>query len=71
MGNEPAFQLETERLRLRPYTTNDIDDLLQILGDPETMTYYPEPYSREGTLGWIEATCDGIRWTVSGCGPWN
>jgi len=46
--------LETARLRLRRYGPDDADDLFEILGDPETMRYYPEPYSREGTLRWIE-----------------
>ena len=68
MGSKPEVRLETERLRLRPYTANDVDDLFQILGDPETMTYYPEPYSRERTLGWIE---DNMRrYDVDGFGLW-
>ena len=58
MGKETGFRLETERLRLRPYTLDDLDDLFGILGDPETMQYYPEPNSREGTLEWIE---DNVR----------
>jgi RimJ/RimL family protein N-acetyltransferase len=53
-----GFVLETERLRLRRYGPDDADDLFEILGDPETMQYYPEPNSREGTLEWIE---DNVR----------
>lgn len=53
METRPAFLLETERLRLRPYSLGDVDDLFEILGDPETMRYYPAPYDRDGTLRWI------------------
>jgi RimJ/RimL family protein N-acetyltransferase len=39
VGKETGFRLETERLRVRPYTLDDLDALFGILGDPETMTY--------------------------------
>jgi RimJ/RimL family protein N-acetyltransferase len=68
VGKESGFQLETERLRLRPYTLDDLDALFEILGDPETMTYYPEPYSRDRTLGWIENNVR--RYEVDGFGLW-
>jgi RimJ/RimL family protein N-acetyltransferase len=45
---------ETERLRLRELTLDDLDDLHRILGDAETMRFYPEPKTREGTRAWIE-----------------
>jgi len=62
------FVLETERLRLRPYRLEDLDDLLGILGDPDTMLYYPAPYSREGTLEWIQ---DNLRrYREDGFGLW-
>jgi RimJ/RimL family protein N-acetyltransferase len=65
---ESGFRLETERLRLRPYTLDDLDALFGILGDPETMTYYPEPYTRAGTLRWIQ---DNLRrYVVDGFGLW-
>jgi ribosomal-protein-alanine N-acetyltransferase len=68
VGNETEFLLETERLRLRRYAFGDLDDLFEILGDPESMTYYPEPYSRDRTLGWIE---DNVRrYEVDGFGLW-
>ena len=44
---------ETERLRLREYTPDDLDALYEILSDPETMRHYPAPYSREKTARWI------------------
>ncbi|HVH53691.1 MAG TPA: GNAT family N-acetyltransferase [Actinomycetota bacterium] len=68
MVDDREFLLETERLRLRPYTFGDLDDLFEIVGDPQTMTYYPEPYSRDRTLGWIE---DNVRrYEVDGFGLW-
>ena len=45
---------ETERLVLRPLTRRDVDALHAVLGDPETMTYYPHPFSFEETEKWIE-----------------
>ena len=62
------FVLETERLRLRRYRRTDIDDLQTILGDPETMRYYPEPYNRDRVIEWIE---DNIRrYREDGSGLW-
>jgi RimJ/RimL family protein N-acetyltransferase len=57
--NDPAaarepFRLETERLVLRTLTMADVDDLAAVLGDPETMRFYPAPKSRAETVGWIE-----------------
>ncbi len=46
-----GFLLETARLRLRSFGPDDVDDLFEVLGDPETIRYYPQPYSRDGTLG--------------------
>lgn len=68
METRPTFMLETERLRLRPYSVDDVDDLFEILGDPETMRYYPAPYDRDRTLGWIR---DNIwRYGKDGFGLW-
>ena len=46
--------LETKRLYLRQLTLDDTDDLYEILSDPEAMRYYPAPFTREQTIGWIE-----------------
>jgi len=51
---DAAFTLLTDRLRLRPLTLDDIDPLLAILGDAETMRWYPKPYDRHGVVEWIE-----------------
>lgn len=46
--------LETKRLILREMTPNDVDDLLEVLSDPETMQFYPQPFDRQMTQAWIE-----------------
>ena len=48
------FELLTERLRMRPYRIDDLDDFHAIVGDPETMRFYAEPFSRDGAREWIE-----------------
>lgn len=62
------FLLETERLRLRPYTGDDLDDLASIVGDAVTMRYYPRPFSREDASSWIERNLR--RYTDDGHGLW-
>jgi RimJ/RimL family protein N-acetyltransferase len=46
--------LETDRLILRQLTLDDTDDLAEVLSDPQAMRYYPAPFTREQTIGWIE-----------------
>ncbi len=54
MNDVSDLQLQTKRLVLRPYSSGDLESLHRFLGDPETMSYYPEPYSRERVQGVIE-----------------
>src|SRR5687767_7667291 len=60
--------LETDRLSLRPLRLEDVDDLHQVLGDPETMRFYPEPFSRELVQAWIEDSVS--RYEADGFGLW-
>jgi RimJ/RimL family protein N-acetyltransferase len=53
--------LETERLRLRPYRLDDLDDLAAMLGDAEHMTYYPAPFGREDAQGWLDRQLERYR----------
>jgi ribosomal-protein-alanine N-acetyltransferase len=62
------FLLETEQVRLRLYTTDDLDDLAGIVGDAVTMRYYPRPFSREEASNWIERNLR--RYTEDGHGLW-
>jgi RimJ/RimL family protein N-acetyltransferase len=48
------FTLETGRLVLRELTLADVDDLLEVLGDPDSMRFYPHPFSRDEVVRWIE-----------------
>ena len=56
-----AFELETERLRLRPLKLDDVDALHRVLGDAETMKWYPAPFTREETLEWIQRWLDSYQ----------
>jgi len=46
--------LETERLILREYRNEDINDLYEIIGNKENMSFYPKPYSYNDTQRWID-----------------
>jgi [ribosomal protein S5]-alanine N-acetyltransferase len=48
------MQLETARLVLRPMTPADEPALSTVLGDAETMRWYPRPYSSNEVREWIE-----------------
>ena len=46
-----TWPLRTARLELRPFTADDVDDLLSIHGDPEAVRFVPfEPRDRAGTV---------------------
>lgn len=53
--------LETENLKLRELTIEDLPKLFHILSDEETMQFYPRPYSQEEVRGWIERSLDSYR----------
>ena len=48
------FRLETERLCLRPYREEDVDDLHAMFSDSEHMTWYPAPFTREESEAWLQ-----------------
>jgi ribosomal-protein-alanine N-acetyltransferase len=62
------FRLETDRLVLREYRMEDIDDIAAILGDPETMQYYPAPFTRARSQEWIEWSLKS--YAADGFGLW-
>ncbi|NJK71897.1 MAG: GNAT family N-acetyltransferase, partial [Synechococcaceae cyanobacterium SM2_3_60] len=45
--------LEPKQLVLREMTPNDVDDLLEVLSNPEAMQFYPQPFDRAMTEAWI------------------
>ncbi|MBP1993766.1 GNAT family N-acetyltransferase [Paenibacillus eucommiae] len=60
--------IETSRLLLRHYTHEDLHSLYTIFSDPETMTYYPAPFSMQQTQNWIQRNID--RYEHDGFGLW-
>jgi ribosomal-protein-alanine N-acetyltransferase len=60
--------LETERLVLRSFDAEDLDPLHEILGDAETMRFYPAPFTLEDTAQWIER--NQRRYVDDGFGLW-
>ncbi|MBI4260928.1 MAG: GNAT family N-acetyltransferase [Actinobacteria bacterium] len=53
---------------LRRYRPDDLDALLGILGDPETMRYYAHPFTAEESKLWIDRQLD--RYERDGFGLW-
>jgi [ribosomal protein S5]-alanine N-acetyltransferase len=53
-ASPPDRILETERLLIRRLREPDVDALHAVLGDAETMRYYPAPFDRDGCAAWIE-----------------
>jgi ribosomal-protein-alanine N-acetyltransferase len=49
-----ATVLDTERLYLRELQPSDVDQMFEVLGDPETMRFYPDAKTRQETAAWIE-----------------
>jgi ribosomal-protein-alanine N-acetyltransferase len=60
--------LETSRLLLREFLSEDADALALVLSDPETMQYYPAPYDRAGVERWIAHNRE--RYKKDGVGLW-
>jgi RimJ/RimL family protein N-acetyltransferase len=49
------MHLETERLRLRPFHADlsDVPAMVEVLGDPVSMRFYPRPFDEPGVTAWI------------------
>jgi RimJ/RimL family protein N-acetyltransferase len=58
---DDAFEIVTERLRLRPYRPEDLDELHAMFSDPEHMRWFPAPFGREESLAWLERQVAGHR----------
>ena len=46
--------LETDRLRLREFTLDDLDELAAMVADGEQMRFYPATRTRDEARTWIE-----------------
>ncbi len=60
--------IETQRLILREFKADDLDDLHAILSDPELMKHYPAPFTREKSQRWIEWNLEN--YAAYGFGLW-
>lgn len=60
--------ITTDRLRLREMTHGDLDFVAGIVGDPETMRFYPQVYDRDEARGWIDRQL--VRYERDGHGLW-
>ncbi|WP_164233682.1 GNAT family N-acetyltransferase [Microbacterium hydrocarbonoxydans] len=58
----------TDRLRFREMSTDDLDAMAALLGDPEVMAFYPAPKTREESRAWIEGNRE--RYAEHGHGLW-
>ncbi|MCR6112515.1 GNAT family N-acetyltransferase [Bacillus sp. A301a_S52] len=60
--------IETKRLLIRPFVSDDQPALYAIFSDKETMTYYPSPFNVAKTRSWIERNQQ--RYVEDGFGLW-
>ena len=58
----------TARLRFREMDDADLDDMAKMLGDPDTMRFYPAPKTREESAEWIARMQE--RYVRDGHGLW-
>jgi RimJ/RimL family protein N-acetyltransferase len=60
--------LETNRLRLREYATSDLNNVMKMFSDAETMRFHPNVQTREEGAAWIAA--QQASYAKDGCGAW-
>src|SRR5579872_3980760 len=65
---EAGLILETGRLLLREFQPSDGVALTAVLGDRETMRFYPAPFDQNGVAAWIER--NRRRYQSDGFGLW-
>ena len=53
--------LETERLILRYLTPDDVDNVFAVIGDPETMKFYPQQFTRDDAMRWVTKSQERYR----------
>ena len=68
MPRKPGIVATTERLTLRELTLDDVDGLLEVLGDDVAMEHYPAPKTRAETEDWIRWARDSYE--RNGFGLW-
>ncbi len=63
---QPPVVIETERLILRHFSAADVEAIFAVIGDPETMKYYPRTFSCDDAGHWV--TKNQERYRNDGCG---
>lgn len=53
--------IETQRLILREWEEADLEALYKIFSDAETMSFWPEPFSRIGVQSWIDSSKESFK----------
>ncbi|MBK8248507.1 MAG: GNAT family N-acetyltransferase [Gemmatimonadetes bacterium] len=67
----PAIpRLETPRLVLRPFGSDDLDDLATMLGDPAVMKFLGDGTLRDRADSWRQLTSIVGHWALRGFGLW-
>jgi [ribosomal protein S5]-alanine N-acetyltransferase len=66
---QSTVAIETGRLLLRPFDSNDVEELYTVLGDAETMTFYPAAFSFKETETWVRGNIE--RFERDGTGLWG
>jgi len=60
--------LETQRLKLREFSEDDLDDLAAMVADEDQMTFYPRPKTRAEASAWISRNL--VQYKKYGFGFW-
>lgn len=62
------MKIETDRLILRELTMDDLEEVHDILSDPESMQYYPSPFDLDKSKIWISWNIEN--YATYGFGLW-
>jgi len=66
-GMKNQVELTTDRLRLRPFTMDDIENVLEYANDPEWVRYQvnvPHPYTRNDTITFLTMFLNPEKWGI-------
>ncbi|WP_410768931.1 GNAT family N-acetyltransferase [Fontibacillus sp. BL9] len=61
--------METNRLWIRQHSDDDLEDLHFILGDADTMSFWPAPFTKEQTSSWLQKNIES--YSTLGYGRWG
>ncbi|RCX23846.1 RimJ/RimL family protein N-acetyltransferase [Fontibacillus phaseoli] len=61
--------METNRLWIRQHSADDLEELHCILGDADTMSFWPAPFTKEQTSSWLQKNIEA--YSTLGFGRWG